>query len=212
MEVLEGNRATVKVPVTTVFKSFVGLAAYMDMSALSDMLDEGPNVSGVHVAIDERYENALYEVIKNTPALSAIGLQKVSLEKFRATMAENIVFMTFVYTLLGMIIAFGVAYNSARIQLSERGRELASLRVLGFTRAEVGRILIIELAIFTIVGIPVGWLIGFGFAWLLIQGFESELYRVPFVIERSTYAQSALIILGAVTVSMLIVRRRSQQP
>ena len=72
----------------------------------------------------------------------------------------------------------------------------------------MGRILIIELAIFTIVGIPVGWLIGFGFAWMLIQGFESELYRVPFVIERSTYAQSALVILGAVTVSMLIVRRR----
>ena len=208
VEVLEGHRTTAKVPVTTVFKSFIGLAAYMNMSALSDLLDEGPNVSGVHIAIDERYETELYEVIKNTPALSAIGLQKVSLEKFRATMAENITFMTFVYTLLGVIIAFGVAYNSARIQLSERGRELASLRVLGFTRAEVGRILIIELSIFTLAGIPLGWLIGFGFAWMLIQGFESELYRVPFVIERATYAQSALVIMGAVVASMLIVRRR----
>ncbi len=208
VEVLEGHRAVVEVPVTVIFKSFIGLAAYMEMQALSDLLDEGPNVSGVHVAVDKRYEADLYEVIKNTPALSAIGLQKVSLEKFRATMAENIVFMTLVYTSLGMLIAFGVAYNSARIQLSERGRELASLRVLGFTRAEVGRILIVELAIFTIAGIPLGWLIGYGFAWILIQGFESELYRVPFVIERSTFALAALVILAAVTVSMLIVRRR----
>ena len=208
VEFLEGHRYTLEVPVTVVFKSYIGLAAYMDIRALGALLDEAPNVSGVHIAVDEHHSAELYDVMKNTPALSAVGLQKVSLEKFRETMAENIVFMTLIYTLLGMLIAFGVAYNSARIQLSERGRELASLRVLGFTRGEVGRILIVELAIFTLVGIPLGWAIGYGFAWLLIQGFESELYRVPFVIERATYAQAALVIIVAVTVSMLIVRRR----
>lgn len=208
LEMLEGHRRTVQVSVTEIFRSFIGLGAYMDMTALSKLLDEGPNVSGVHIAIDRRFENALYRVIKNTPALSAIGLQKVSLAKFRESMAESIVFMTVVYTSLGLLIAFGVAYNSARIQLSERARELASLRVLGFTRAEVGRILILELTIFTIVGIPVGWAIGYFFAWLLIQGFESELYRVPFVIERATYAQAALVILAAIAISMLIVQRR----
>jgi len=208
VEFLESSRRTAGVPVTEIFQSFFGLAAFMNIRALNDLLDEGRVVSGVHIAIDERFEEDLYDTVKDTPALSAIALQKVSLVKFRETMAENIVFMTGVYSMLGTIIAFGVAYNSARIQLSERARELASLRVLGFTRAEVARILTIELAIVTIAAVPIGWVLGYGFAWTLIQGFESELYRVPMVIERSTYAQAALIVIGAVIASALIVRRR----
>lgn len=208
VEFLEGNRRTVEVPVTEVFQSYFGLSAFMNIRALNDLLDEDRIVSGVHIAIDERFEEVLYDTIKDTPALTAIALQKVSLAKFRETMAQNIVFMTGVYSTLGVIIAFGVAYNSARIQLSERARELASLRVLGFTRAEVARILTIELAIVTLFAVPIGWLLGFGFAWSLIQGFESELYRVPLVIGRSTYAQAALIVIGAVVVSALIVRRQ----
>ena len=208
VEFLESSRRTVRVPVTEIFQSYFGLSAFMNIRALNDLLDEGAVVTGVHIAIDERFEEELYGIIKNTPALTAIALRKASLVKFRETMAQNIVFMTGVYSILGIIIAFGVAYNSARIQLSERARELASLRVLGFTRAEVARILTTELAIVTIIAVPIGWILGRGFAWALIQGFESELYRVPLVIERSTYALSALIVIGAVIVSALIVRRR----
>ena len=208
VEFLESSRRTLRVPVTEIFQSYFGLAAFMNIRALNDLLDEGRVVTGVHIAIDERYEPVLYDVIKDTPALTAIALQKVSLVKFRETMAENITFMTGVYSALGIIIAFGVAYNSARIQLSERARELASLRVLGFTRGEVARILTIELAIVTLAAIPIGWVLGAGFAWSLIQSFESELYRVPFIIERATYAHAALVVIGAVVLSALIVRRR----
>jgi putative ABC transport system permease protein len=109
---------------------------------------------------------------------------------------------------LAVIIAFGVVYNSARIQLSEHARELASLRVLGFTRAEVSRVLLSELVLLTLVAIPVGWVIGYGFGWLLIQAFSSDLYRVPFTIERATYAKAALVVLVATAASALIVRRR----
>jgi putative ABC transport system permease protein len=116
--------------------------------------------------------------------------------------------MTLVYVGLSIIIAFGVVYNSARIHLSERARELASLRVLGFTRTEVSRILLVELAVTVAGAVPLGWLLGLGLAWLTIQGFESELYRAPFVVERSTLAQSTLIVLAAAAISALIVRRR----
>lgn len=208
VEFLEGSRRRVEVPVTEIFQSYFGLAAFMNIRALNGLLDEGRVVTGVNLAIDALHQPALYDVIKNTPALSAIALQKLSLEKFRETMAQNITFMTWVYSILGVIIAFGVAYNSARIQLSERARELASLRVLGFTRSEVARILSVELALVTAVAVPLGWLLGVVFAWMLIQGFESELYRVPFVIERATYAHSALIVIGAVVLSALAVRRR----
>ena len=106
------------------------------------------------------------------------------------------------------IIALGVVYNSARIQLSERGRELASLRVLGFTRAEVSRILLGEIALLTAFAIPLSWLLGYGFTWMLMTGFETELYRVPFVIARKTYVYSSLMMIAAAVIAALVVRRR----
>lgn len=208
VELLEESRRTLVVPVSALIQSYIGVSAYMDLEALNDLLDEGPVISGAHVAFDAGRRDSLFRAIKNLPAVSGITLQKVSLQKFRETMAQNITIMTVVYVVLSVIIAFGVVYNSARIHLSERARELASLRVLGFTRTEVSRILLVELAIVVVGAIPLGWLMGLGLAWLTIQGFESELYRAPFVVERSTLAQATLIVLATAAVSSLIVRRR----
>jgi putative ABC transport system permease protein len=113
-----------------------------------------------------------------------------------------------VYVTLAVIIAFGVVYNSARIQLSEQARELASLRVLGFTRAEVAGVLLTEMTLLTAVAIPLGWVIGYGFGKILMYAFSSDLYRVPFTISTATYAKASLVVLGATAVSALIVRRR----
>jgi putative ABC transport system permease protein len=208
VELLEENRRTVTVPVSALIQSYIGISAYMDLGALNELLDEGPVISGAHVAFDAARRDDLFRAIKNLPAVSGITLQKLSLQKFRETMAQNITIMTLVYVGLSVIIAFGVVYNSARIHLSERARELASLRVLGFTRTEVSRILLVELAVTVAGAVPLGWLLGLGLAWLTIQGFESELYRAPFVVERSTLAQSTLIVLAAAAISALIVRRR----
>lgn len=116
--------------------------------------------------------------------------------------------MVTIYAGLAIIVAAGVIYNSARIQLSEQARELASLRVLGFTRAEVSRVLLLELAILVILAQPLGWLIGYAFAWLTIQGFSSDLYRVPLIIDVSTYAWSSIVVIGAALAAALLVRRR----
>ena len=116
--------------------------------------------------------------------------------------------MVTVYASLAAIIAFGVVYNFARISLSEQGREMASLRVLGFTRGEVSALLLGELAVVVIVAQPLGWLIGYAFAWAMTQGFTTELYRVPLIINRDVYAYASLIVLAAAMVSGLAVRRR----
>ena len=139
--------------------------------------------------------------LKSTPAIAGIALQTVALTRFRETLAQNINYMVSVYTTLAVIITFGIVYNSARIQLSERARELASLRVLGFTRGEVSRVLLSELAILTLAAIPLGWAPGYGFGLILIQSFSSDLYRAPFVVRRSTYATAALIVIAAAAVS-----------
>jgi putative ABC transport system permease protein len=208
IDVLEGKRKSVQAPVVDIIKSYFGLMVFMDIEALDAMLDEGPRLSGVHISYDAASSNKLFSEIKKTPAVASFAMQQQAVARFRETLAENINYMVFVYLTLAVVIAFGIVYNAARIQLSERARELASLRVLGFTRAEVSGVLLSELFILTLVAIPLGWIIGTGFGWLVIQSYSSDLYRAPFNIERATYAKAALVVLAATAVSALIVRSR----
>ena len=208
VEVLEGRRGLKRVPVTEISQSYLGLSVFMNLDALNKMLEESPLVSGAHISYDDARTDALYKSIKGTPEISGIAIQSASLAKFRETVAKNIYIMTTVYIGLSLIIAFGVVYNSARIQLSERAREFASLRVLGFTRGEVSRVLLTELGLLVALSIPLGWLIGYGFAWAVIRGFENDLYRVPFIIENGTYATASFIVLASAAISAAIVRRR----
>jgi putative ABC transport system permease protein len=208
VELFGNKRKSAEVPVTDIIQSYFGLSAFMDIDALNRLLGEGPSANGVHVLLDPAGQAAFFQKVKEQPALSALALQRVALAKFQDTIAENIMIQIVVYAGLATTIAFGVVYNSARIQFSERARELASLRVLGFTEMEVSRVLLIEFAIFTAIAVPLGWLAGYGLAYAIAAGFQSELYRLPFVVARSTFAWSALIVMFAVAVSALIVRRR----
>ena len=208
VEMLEGQRGTRLIPVTDIIKGYFGMAAFMDLDALHEIADDGPRLSGVHIAYDTLAQRNLFAAIKLTPAIGSIGLQRQSLARFRATIEQNQSYMVSVYAAMAAIVAFGIVYNSARIQLSEHARELASLRVLGFTRTEVSRVLLAELALLTLLAIPLGCVIGYGFGWLLIESFSSDLYRVPFVIERATYAKASLVVLAATAASALVVRRR----
>lgn len=150
----------------------------------------------------------LYPSIKQTPGLGSIAMQSLSREKFRETIEENIDVSMQVYSVIAIIIAFGVVYNSARIQLSERARELASLRVLGFTRVEVSQVLLTELLLVVVAAQPLGWLIGFLFALSVVKGFASDLFTIPLVINPATYAWSSIIVLAAGAASALLVARR----
>ena len=208
VEIMEGQRGIKHAVVSDIISSFFGLAAYMEMTALNDLLDEGRIVSGVHVSLDDNRIDDFYAAVKETPQAGSLMLLNVSRAKFRETIGENINIMTTIYILLAVIIAIGVVYNSARILLSERARELASLRVLGFTRGEVSRVLLTELAILMLLAQPLGWVLGHSFAWAVVQGFSSDLFSVPFLIETRTYARASLVVLIAAVVSTLLVRRR----
>ncbi|WP_206454367.1 ABC transporter permease [Aurantimonas marina] len=208
VEILTGRREVVDVRISAVIRNYLGLAVYMDMDALGRLAGEGPRVGGAHLAIDTRALDRLYSAIKNTPTIASIGLQTLSREKFRETIQRNISIMMTLYVTLAVIIAFGVIYNSARIQLSERARELASLRVLGFTRGEVSQVLLVEMAIIVLVAQPLGWGLGAGFAMLVGRGFESDLFQLPIVLEAHTFAKASLVVLAAAVLSAFIIRRR----
>jgi putative ABC transport system permease protein len=208
VEVLEGRRQTVLQPVSAIVAGYIGLTAYTSLDAMNRMLGEGEVISGVHIAVDTASRNELFETLKATPMARFIGLQYAALQTFRNTLAQNILIMVTVYATLAAIIAFGVVYNFARISLSEQGREMASLRVLGFTKGEVSALLLGELAVVVIAAQPIGWAIGYGFAWAMAEGFETDLYRVPLVVNREVFAYASLVVLAAAAVSGLVVRRR----
>ena len=208
VEVLEGRRQTVRQPVSAIVSGFIGLTAYMNLSAMNRLLGDGDVISGAYLALDMDQRNTLFGILKETPAASFIALQYAAVQKFRETLAQNVTIMITVYATLAAIIAFGVVYNFARISLSEQGREMASLRVLGFTKGEVSALLLGELAVVVLIAQPLGWLIGWSFAWAMAEGFRTELYRVPLVVNREVYGWASLVVLGAAAVSGLIVRRR----
>ena len=211
VELTESNHRIERVAVTGIVQSLVGLGVYMKPEALDRLMADGPKISGARVSIDASKLRSLYRAVKQSPAVASIAIQSISRRKFRETIEQNITYMMSVYTALSVIIAFGVIYNSARIQLSERAHELASLRVLGFTNGEVFSVLLIELAVIVAVAQPLGWLLGVAFAWWVTQGFASDLFRVPFIIETSTFAIASLVVLASASLSALIIRWRVQR-
>lgn len=208
VELLEGNRAVRQLPLAGVVSEYVGVNAYMRLDSLNHFMREGDTVTGAFLSVDPRLEPDVYKKLREMPAIASTAARKRVLESFYDVMADQTLAFSYVNTMLAAFIAIGVIYNTARITLSERSRELASLRVLGYTRGEVSYILLGELALLVFVGIPVGLGIGYLLALMLATGAQSELFRVPFVISQGTYAFSALVVLCAAGISAFVVRRR----
>jgi putative ABC transport system permease protein len=208
IETLEERRQVLDLPVAGLVNEYVGVAAYMDIDALNRALGEGTAVNGAFLAVDPPWRDAVAARLMESPRVAGVTHRLAAIDKFRETMDETVLIFSFITTLLAGSIAFGIVYNSARIALSERGRELASLRVLGFTRAEIGYILLGELAVLTAAGIPLGWLIGRLLCWYLTVGLRSDFYRIPLILEPSTYAVAATVVTVSAILSGIIVRRR----
>ncbi len=207
VELLEGARPVRTVVVAALVDEYMGTASYMDIRALQAFLREGPRMTGAVLLVDKGDPGALYRRIKTTPAVAGISSKRAMIDNFRRTLAENMNVLIFFNVLFSSVIAFGVVYNAARISLSERSRELASLRVLGFTRAEISFILLGELAAVLLVGLPVGLLLGYGLAVLVVVAFDTELFRFPLVVSARTFAFAATTTIAAATISSLVVRR-----
>jgi putative ABC transport system permease protein len=208
VEVLEGRRPVRDVAIAALVDDSIGLQAYMEIDALRRLMGEGAVVTGAVLTLDSADIDPFYRAVKTLPAVAGVSLRDVMLQNFRDTMAQNMNLQIFLNVAFAGIIAFGVVYNSARVSLSERARELASLRVLGFTRAEISLILLGELAILTVVAMPVGALIGYLLGELIMLGFNNELYRLSFTVSASTVAWSFLVVIAAAFGSGLLVRRR----
>jgi putative ABC transport system permease protein len=208
VEVLDGRRIEQDVRVTGIVEEHMGTSAYMEIEAARRLTGEGGTLTGAFMKVDPARTDALYARLKDTPAVAGVALKRTAIESFNKTLAETFYVMIFFNLLFSSVIAFGVVYNAARVSLSERSRELASLRVLGFTRGEISFILLGELGAVTLLAIPVGMVLGYAFAGALVAAFNTELYRFPLVVSARTFAYAASAVLVAATVSGLAVRSR----
>jgi putative ABC transport system permease protein len=208
VEVLEGARPVRKVAVMGTVAELIGLSAYMDLRALNRLMEEGQSSSGAFLMVDSLRIPELYAQLKQTPAVSAVSIPEVALASFNQTIARTMNVSTAILIGFAVIIAFGMVYNGARIALSERGHELASLRVLGFTRGEIGFMLLGEQAILTSIAIPVGFALGYGIAGLITVAIDTELIRFPLFISARSYVVAFLVIAASAFLSGFLVRWR----
>jgi putative ABC transport system permease protein len=208
MEVLEGARPARDVTVVDVVHEYLGTNAYMDLEALHRLMEEGQTLSGAYLQVDGAKAAALYRRLEATPRVAGVLRKRSAIESIQGTLATMMRQIQLVYVLFASVIAFGVVYNSVRISLSERSRELATLRVIGFTRAEVSYILLGEVGLETLAAVPVGLVLGYGLAAATVRASNSEMFRIPLVVSPATYALAATTIVVATIASALAVRRQ----
>ncbi len=211
VEVLEGKRPTVTIEVTALVEEYTGLNAYMNKQQLHSLLEESAVASGAFLKVDSNRIDEVFHKLEVRPGVASVSIREAVLSSFRETVAENILVMRSFIIFFAAVIAVGVVYNSARISLSERSRDLATMRVVGFTRREVSLVLLGEIALFTLAAIPLGCLIGYGLAAVMASGLDTDNYRIPLVISQKTYGLASAVIAIATLLSGLVVQRRINQ-
>lgn len=208
VEFQTGRQETHVLHVAGEVTQYFGIGAYMAEDGLNTLLRQAPQVTAANVALDLAHEEEFHAALQDLPHLAGTVMLDDTRLSFQNTIDENITIMTTIFISVAVLITVGVTYNSARIQLSERARDLASLRILGFSKGEVSYILVGETMLLSLVAQPVGWLLGWVVAAAMTEGFESDLYRVPLVLRPDTFAQASLIVLAAAGASALVVRER----
>ncbi len=208
VEILEGHRMTLTMELAGVVYEPIGVGAYMERRALNRIMREGPAISGAWLLTDQTRHHELFQRLWESPAIAGIGIIPRAEANIRQYIEDTVLIFMGVLLIMAGSIAFAVIYNNARIAFSERERELATLRVLGFTRVEIAWILIGEIFIITLAAIPLGWLLGTGFAYAVNQAISTDLFRLPFVLDREVFAFSAAGVLVATLLSVGLISRR----
>ena len=208
LEVLEGARQVREVTVAGLSDELIGIGAYMDAGSLAHLLREDNLVSGAWLRVDPIYEEQLYARLKRMPAVSGVAIRAAMVSSVKDIIDRAFTYVSVIEMLFAAVIIGGMVYNSVRIALSERGNELASLRVLGFTQREVVVLLLGEQALLTLCAIPVGLAMGYGMCALLVPIFDRELFRLPLVFGTQTFIYPIIATLFSAILSALLVARR----
>jgi putative ABC transport system permease protein len=207
IEFLEGRRSRHEIPLRGLIADYHGLNATMNIEAMRQLMLEGDTISGAHLKIDPLGWPDFLESVKTAPQIATLGIKSAMSDSFRQLTGESLQLIQRIYFLFATMLAFGVVYTSSRIALSERSRDLATLRIAGFTHGEVTHVLIAELALLMGIALPIGLWIGGKFADLTIQAASTESARLPLMLSAQTYSTACLVILVSAGISFVMVSR-----
>ena len=207
VDLLEGRRPRTQLVIAGLVDDMVGTSAWLPGDSLQQLLNEGPRFSGAFLAIEDDAATSIDTRLADSPRGAGFVSRQRQLDTFRETIAQTLLRMRSVNTLFAIAIACGVVATTARQSVIERSRDLASLRVLGYTRREVAAILIGEQALLTLAAVPLGLVLGLGFVHITTWGYDTDLFRVPAIVLPRTYAISAATVFAAALVTAGIVRR-----
>jgi putative ABC transport system permease protein len=208
IRVLEGEWRTYRVPVAGLVDELIGLQGYMRLSGLVRLLGETPTISAALLGVDQGYERDVIRRLNDLPGVLNVTSRAATVAQLRRQSGQSMAVITLVLTIFAATIAVGVVYNNARVALSMRSRDFASLRVLGFTRGEISRTLLSELAAEVLLAVPVGLLLGTWLTSWVLSTAHPERFRFPLVVSPRTYAFAVLVVLASSAVSGLLVRRQ----
>jgi putative ABC transport system permease protein len=208
VEVTEGSRPARDMVVAGLVDELMGGDVYVELGTLYDLLGESGTVSGAWLRVDTAFRDQLYGRLKRIPGISTVVVKDVLVQGFNETIEESFLIALTSTLILGAALVMAIVYNQTRVALSERGRELASLRVLGFSRKEVARMLLGEQGVLLVAAVPVGLGLGWLLTLVVMIRFEAELFRLPVVVDPVTYLQAVAIVVGSAALSALLVRRR----
>ncbi|HEX5746302.1 MAG TPA: FtsX-like permease family protein [Archangium sp.] len=209
MHVLEGERQVLQVRVARLVDDWIGLSAYMDLDAMARLLGEERTVSAATLWVDPLQLDALQARLKQLPGILGVARKELARQHFEETNAQVLLVFTLAFSIFAVIISVGIVYNNARVTLAVRARDLATLRVLGFTRREISWVLLGELAVSLLLALPVGLLLGRWIARAMSSALvDTEMIRLPTFITPASSAFAVLVVLGAGLLSALLVRRR----
>jgi putative ABC transport system permease protein len=208
LEVQEGRRPQLEATIQGTITDYAGVFAYMEINSLRRLMREGGTVSGAYLAVDTLHWNDFLTRIKEAPRVAGVVIKEAMRASFKKSTGDMIGMVTTIYFTFAIIVSFGVVYNSARIALSERSRDLATLRVIGFTQREVAAVILSELLILTCAAIPVGLWIGSGIAAAIVHSVSTESVRLPLVLTTHTYAMAIVVVLCSSALSFAVVSRR----
>jgi len=206
-EIREGRRPILHLPVIGVAETLMGAPAFMELGALSRVLNEPGQITGATLTIDESQLAALTEDLKAMPQIAGISLKSDTRAALEDIMNTGPGSVRYVMLAIAAIITFGIVYNSARIAFAERSRDLASLRVMGFTKGEASFVLLGELAVVTLAALPLGVGLGYGLTYLTVQGFSTDIYQIPVTFSPRSYGLAISAVLIAAGLSGWLVKR-----
>jgi len=193
--------------VTAVAESLLGSPAYMNLDALNRALREPGRVSGAYLSIDQARAREIYRALQNMPTVAGVSLKSDAEAAFLTLMNTGAGAIRYVMGAIAFVITFGIVYNAARIAYAERIRDLASLRVIGFTKAETAFVLLGELAVVTLLALPFGGALGYYLSFGIAAGFSNELYQIPVVFDLASYGFAGMVVIGAAIASGWLVKR-----